>query len=63
MDKCYIGTTYVNDKMYLTHSMDKDDLIKPLLTSTLEHVAEDLKRLSNSTSIPVIKFEDNIDEY
>jgi hypothetical protein len=63
MDKCYIGTTYVNDKMYLTHSLDKGDLIKVLLTSTLEHVAEDLKKLSESISIPIIKFEDQIDEY
>jgi hypothetical protein len=63
MDICYIGTTYVNDKMFLTYSMDKDDLVKPLQSSTLENVAEDLKKLSESTGIPVIRFEGNIDEY
>jgi hypothetical protein len=63
MDQCYIGTTYENDKMFLTYSMDKDDLVKYLQSSTLENVAEDLKKLSESTGIPVVKFEDNFDEY
>jgi hypothetical protein len=58
MDQCYIGTTFINDIMFLTYSMDQDDLVKSLQSSKLENVAEDLKKLSESIGIPVVKFDE-----